>query len=969
MSEFTLDIQLTELGFSNWSFPLCEPQSVKENILPTQTGTEKPAPETERPANSHEDACIVASESADKSFLQDHQYSTPFKDNSSSNAETAQSNSKIISTGQKDKVICNSWKRGRRREGTELRNDDVGQNGKEGKENNDKEQKYSELSQEASGLMTDDVMSSEERTDEDAELVLTEDDDEEDEEDDDGEEEKEEEDDDGGVSWSETNGSGENEENRCHVCDLTFSSLFLLREHLNMHTGVRPYRCDECGKQFCQLVNYRAHLRSHSQKASIHCRVCSNTFETEDQLQQHLDTNHFEKEFYQCDFCKQIFTDLDVCKGHVEAHRQQAKRHLCLKCGTSFRLRNSLLRHLEWHSRGIFSCSDCERTFSSKASLLRHSFAHLGVLPYTCLKCKRHFRLPSLYHNHECKPENIQCMACLVFFQSQEDFDKHKKDTGCWGHQGALPTKTDEIRCMECGQVFASIEKLKKHGSTHQRVLKCAECGMGFRSSLMLMSHMGGHAGQRPCLCQDCGLGFPHQQGYDSHLKTCGVVTPPVAAVKKPKPKATPSPQIMQPITPNLIIQTVAQASTPATFPNSLKEVHMVPFGDKNKPSDGRWKLTLNKQPPPGMPLVMLLPVSTTQYSSTSDPTQSSQNVLPSSLVLETPSSAPRVVSMPVVPSGTVINTEAEKDSVESCRTNIPSNTLIPEQSHDSTSKKRWTVLEDQGSVQVFRAENLKAGEQAAVANQEMNITAQVEAENEQKTSNLTPNALCVEKTLPGSPSDTASLNLTCPMTPLCLKEEKDDGDSIKKRSSILKDLNSLPVMAGVEVCAPLKRKSEKETLDSPQTGSHNLLSDSSEITYHKKASKDQRSFKEVVSSDRMCAQMEFTMTGDKSENCPQGQNESGFDVEVEMNEDVESSSMEVEIGDEDSGVDMLEGMLHECVTCGQVLPEKDLIQHYMKHAADTDSPELSPNCASHTTEQSPACSPSRKRLRSGMEF
>ncbi|XP_026105000.1 zinc finger and BTB domain-containing protein 41-like [Carassius auratus] len=968
MSEFTLDIQLTELGFSNWNFPVCEPQSVKENILPTQNVTEKQAPETETPANCYEEACSVASASTDKSFLQDHQYSTPFKHNSSSNGETTQNNSKIISTEHKDKVICNLWKRGRRREGTEQGHDDVEQNGKEGKEN--KEQKYSELSQEASGLMTDDALSSEEKTDEDVELVLTEDDVEE--EDDDCEEKEEdddEEDDDDGVSWSETNGSGENEENRCHVCDLTFSSLFLLREHLNMHTGVRPYRCDECGKQFCQLVNYRTHLRSHSQKASIHCRVCSNVFETEEQLQQHLDTNHFEKEFYQCDFCKQIFTDLDVCKAHVEAHRQQAKRHLCLKCGTSFRLRNSLLRHLEWHSRGIFSCSDCDRTFSSKASLLRHSFSHLGVLPYTCLKCKRHFRLPSLYHNHECKPESIQCMACLVFFQSQEDFDKHKKDTGCWGHQGALPSNTDEIRCMECGQVFASIEELKKHGSTHQRVLKCAECGMGFRSSLMLMSHMGGHAGQRPCLCQDCGLGFPHQQGYDSHLKTCGVVTPPVAAVKKPKPKAGPSPQIIQRITPNIIIQTVAQASTPATFPSSLKEVHMVPFGDKNKPADGRWKLTLNKQPPPGMPLVMLLPVSTTQYSSTSDPTQSSKHFLPSSLVLETPSSAPCVVSMPVVPSGTAISTEAEKDTVESCRTNIPSNTLIPEQSHDSSSKKRWTVLEDQGSLQVFGAENIKAGEQAAVANQEMNITAQVGAENQQKTSNLKPNALCVEKTLLGSPSDTASLNLTCPVTPSCLKEEKDDSDSIKKRSSDLKDLDSLPVMAGVEVCAPLNRESEKKTLDSSQTGSHNLVSDSSEITYHKKASNDQRFFKEVVSSDRMCAgsQMEFTMTGDKSENSLQGQNDSGFDVEVEMNEDVESSSMEVEIGDEDSGVDMLEGMLHECVTCGQVLPEKNMIQHYMKHAAD--SPELSPNCASHTTEHSPPCSPSRKRLRSGTEF
>lgn len=439
--------------------------------------------------------------------------------------------------------------------------------------------------------------------------------------------------------------------------------------------------------------------------------------------------------------------------------------------------------------------------------------------------------------------------------------------------------------------------------------------------------------------------------------------------MKKPKPKATPSPQIMQTITPNIIIQTVAQASAPATFPSSLKEVHMVPFGDQNKPADGRWKFTLTKEPPPGMPLVMLLPVPTTQYSTTSVPTKSSQDFIPSS-------SAPRVVSIPVVPSGSVISKEVEKDTVEPSRTNIPSNTLIPVQSHDFISQKRWTVLEDQGSFQVFATENVKAGEQAAgvaVANQGTNITAQVEVENKQETqSNLKPDALGDEKTVAGSLSKNASLNPTCTMTPLRLikvQEEKDCGDNIKKSSSNLKDLDSSPVMTGVEI---LKRKTEMQTLDCLQTRSLDPVSCSSEITCHKKASKDDRLFKEVVSSDRMCAesQMEITVMGDKLENCPQGQNESGFDVEVEINEDVESSSMEVEIGDEDSGVDMLEGELHECVTCGQVLSEKNMIQHYMKHAADTDSPELSPvNCASHTTEPSPPCSPSRKRLRSGTEL
>lgn len=414
----------------------------------------------------------------------------------------------------------------------------------------------------------------------------------------------------------------------------------------------------------------------------------------------------------------------------------------------------------------------------------------------------------------------------------------------------------------------------------------------------------------------------------------------------------------MKPIAPNIVFQTIAQASNPVTFSNSLKEVRMVPLGDQNKPADGRWKLTLNKEPPPGMPLVMLVPVSTAQYSSTSDPTKRSQNFLPSSLVLESRSSAPHVISMPVVPPGTVISKEEEKDTVEPCRTYIPSNTLIPVESHNSSSKNRWTILEDQGSVQVIDTENVKAGEQAAraaQANQGMKVTTQVEVENEQKNqSNLEPNALRDEKSDPGCSSDAAPFNSTCPVKPLCLKTQKDDDDdNIKKKYSNLTDLNSSPVMAEVEVSVPFMTISDKQMLD-------------------KQDSTDQRFFKEVKSFDRVCdeSQMEFTMTGDTSESGPQGQNESGFDVEVEMNEDVDLSSMEVEIGDEDSGVDMLDGELHECVTCGQVLPEKDMIQHYMKHAAVTDSPECSPtNCSSRTTEQSPPCSPSRKRLRSGTKL
>lgn len=318
-------------------------------------------------------------------------------------------------------------------------------------------------------------------------------------------------------------------EYRCSVCDLQLPSQFKLQEHMNLHTGARPYCCAECGKRFCQIDNYRVHLRTHAEAKvdRLMCRVCRMGFSSQGDLDEHLSSTHFEKEFYECDLCKHVFTSLKACENHVQLHTYSP----CVKCemcGRSFPSTQALLRHQKKKCRRLFKCTDCSLTFTKKTALLKHSFSHLGLLPYTCLRCHCHFRLAQLYRRHKCEPGRIHCVACLREFLCQGEFEQHKKDTGCWGNQ---EPKTDEIKCLECGERFDKREELKKHAGAHQRVLKCAECGKGFRSALLLMSHMGGHAGKSPCLCQSCGLGFPHQQNYESHLKTCGQT--PLATVSE----------------------------------------------------------------------------------------------------------------------------------------------------------------------------------------------------------------------------------------------------------------------------------------------------------------------------------------------------------------------------------------------------------------------------------------------------
>ncbi|XP_036798377.1 uncharacterized protein LOC118938460 isoform X2 [Oncorhynchus mykiss] len=457
-------------------------------------------------------------------------------------------------------------------------------------------------------------------------------------EDDDEEEEEDEELD----PEAEPGGSGEH---RCSVCDLVLSSSFQLQEHMNLHTGARPYCCAECGKRFCQLANYRSHLRTHAlpqtsvPPVQLRCRVCLKGFDSEQGLKDHLSKSHFEKEFYECDACKRIFTCLTKCEEHLEEHKRELADHVCLQCCRRFRLRRSLRRHKERGCVRSYRCTDCPMNFSRKNALLKHSFSHLGLLPYTCIQCRAHFRLARLYRKHECEPERLHCVACLGVFQSHNDFQRHKRETGCWGQQG---TKGDEIRCMECGQAFSTADELKNHAGAHQRVMTCSECGKGFRSALMLMSHMGGHAGSRPCLCKNCGLGFPHQQGYESHLKDCGRKPPPVMAPKKLRkdPPAAPSkplPQLAPRHLPAPVKKPESQVSAPlptlmrmpgsapARVTMGVHNTTTVRVVSPDQPTKGLWKLSLDKQPPPGVSLVMFVPANTPLASGLSGPSSTAQ--------------------------------------------------------------------------------------------------------------------------------------------------------------------------------------------------------------------------------------------------------------------------------------------------------------------------------------------------------
>lgn len=50
---------------------------------------------------------------------------------------------------------------------------------------------------------------------------------------------------------------------RCHKCKRTFSSNQNLKEHMNIHLGIRPFECSVCGKEFRQSSQLSIHRRIH----------------------------------------------------------------------------------------------------------------------------------------------------------------------------------------------------------------------------------------------------------------------------------------------------------------------------------------------------------------------------------------------------------------------------------------------------------------------------------------------------------------------------------------------------------------------------------------------------------------------------------------------------------------------------------------------------------------------------------
>ncbi|XP_063289957.1 gastrula zinc finger protein XlCGF66.1-like [Pelobates fuscus] len=186
----------------------------------------------------------------------------------------------------------------------------------------------------------------------------------------------------------------------------------------------------------------------------------------------------------------------------------------CTECQKSFTSNADLVKHKAVHKGKKLTCSECGKIFSSKYNLLVHYRTHTGEKQFSCTECNKCFSVKSNLISHQRihrgeKP--FSCSECGRCFSAKSSLISHQKI-----HTGERP-----FICSVCGKCFSRRSHLTSHQNIHTREknFPCSTCGSCFTAKSSLIKHQRIHTGEKPFTCSVCGKCFTQSSNLASHQR------------------------------------------------------------------------------------------------------------------------------------------------------------------------------------------------------------------------------------------------------------------------------------------------------------------------------------------------------------------------------------------------------------------------------------------------------------------
>ncbi|XP_063289962.1 zinc finger protein 91-like [Pelobates fuscus] len=283
--------------------------------------------------------------------------------------------------------------------------------------------------------------------------------------------------------------------------------------HKETPCTTRSFKCFKCKKGFTCKLNLVKHQIAHKQKDIQIVSDRGNISFPKSTLIKHEQICELKKPF-SCSECEKCYTTYQSLVIHERIHRGE-KTFTCSHCGKCFSTKAKRNKHERIHTgEKPYSCSVCGKCFTSKSHLNQHRRTHTGEKPHACLTCGKCFSTKAELRQHErthTGEKPFACSACGKCFTTKAQVSEHKRI-----HTGEKP-----FACSKCSKCFVTKSQLSQHERTHtgEKPFACSECGKCFTRKANLSGHERVHKGEKPFACSECGKCFTRKANLSEHKR------------------------------------------------------------------------------------------------------------------------------------------------------------------------------------------------------------------------------------------------------------------------------------------------------------------------------------------------------------------------------------------------------------------------------------------------------------------